>query len=117
MNAAEDHGKAEVLQTASHPPPCTTALQHHGQFPPLLPSKQTPPDPGGGGGGGGGGGSPSPAGPHKTPIMSYASALRAPPKPRPAPEQAKKNNNPLSLLQELSIGSANSGNGYYSYFK
>ncbi|KAL2101165.1 hypothetical protein ACEWY4_002926 [Coilia grayii] len=114
MNAAEDHGKTEVHQTVSHPPPCTTSLQHHGQFPPLLPSKQTPPDPGGGGGGGG---SPSPAGPHKTPTMSYASALRAPPKPRPAPEQAKKNNNPLSLLQELSIGSSNSGNGYYSYFK
>lgn len=110
MNAVEDHGKTEVLQTASHPP-STASLQHHGQFPPLLPSKQTPPDPGGGG-------SPSPAGPHKTPTMSYASALRAPPKPRPAaPEQAKKNNNPLSLLQELSIGSSNSSNGYYSYFK
>ena len=51
--------------------------------------------------------------------MSYASALRAPPKPRPAarPEQSKKNSDPLSLLQELSIGSSNGSNGYYSYFK
>ncbi|KAJ4923302.1 hypothetical protein JOQ06_016424, partial [Pogonophryne albipinna] len=38
----------------------------------------------------------------KPPTMSYASALRAPPKPRAVrPEQAKKNSDPLSLLQEL----------------
>lgn len=50
--------------------------------------------------------------------MSYANALRAPPKPRAVrPEQAKKNSDPLSLLQELSIGSSNGSNGYYSYFK
>uniref|UniRef100_A0A672IST0 Probable helicase with zinc finger domain n=1 Tax=Salarias fasciatus TaxID=181472 RepID=A0A672IST0_SALFA len=54
----------------------------------------------------------------KPPTMSYASALRAPPKPRAVrPEQAKKNSDPLSLLQELSIGSSNGSNGYYSYFK
>uniref|UniRef100_A0A8C5HCT5 Probable helicase with zinc finger domain n=1 Tax=Gouania willdenowi TaxID=441366 RepID=A0A8C5HCT5_GOUWI len=55
---------------------------------------------------------------HKPPTMSYASALRAPPKPRALrPEQVKKNSDPLSLLQELSIGSSNGSNGYYSYFK
>ncbi|KAM6972573.1 putative helicase with zinc finger domain isoform 1-T1 [Aplochiton taeniatus] len=53
----------------------------------------------------------------KPPTMSYASALRAPPKPRARPEQVKKNSDPLSLLQELSIGSSNGSNGYYSYFK
>ncbi|XP_023816210.1 probable helicase with zinc finger domain isoform X2 [Oryzias latipes] len=54
----------------------------------------------------------------KTPTMSYASALRAPPKPRALrPEQVKKNSDPLSLLQELTIGSSNGSNGYYSYFK
>ncbi|KAI3352995.1 hypothetical protein L3Q82_019569 [Scortum barcoo] len=54
----------------------------------------------------------------KPPTMSYASALRAPPKPRAVrPEQVKKNSDPLSLLQELSIGSSNGSNGYYSYFK
>uniref|UniRef100_A0AAR2LR08 Probable helicase with zinc finger domain n=1 Tax=Pygocentrus nattereri TaxID=42514 RepID=A0AAR2LR08_PYGNA len=96
-------------------PTSLTSLQHHGQFPPLMPSKQTPPDPGGGG-------NTSPGGPQasthsKPPTMSYASALRAPPKPRPLPEQVKKNSDPISLLKDLSIGSSNSSNGYYSYFK
>uniref|UniRef100_A0A4W4ED25 Probable helicase with zinc finger domain n=1 Tax=Electrophorus electricus TaxID=8005 RepID=A0A4W4ED25_ELEEL len=93
-----------------------TSLQQHGQFPPLLPTKQTPPDPGGGGSTSPGGGPQVPS--HsKAPTMSYASALRAPPKPRPTPEQAKKNSDPISLLQDLSIGSSNGSNGYYSYFK
>uniref|UniRef100_A0AAR2KAN8 Probable helicase with zinc finger domain n=1 Tax=Pygocentrus nattereri TaxID=42514 RepID=A0AAR2KAN8_PYGNA len=105
---------AECLQQPPHPT-SLTSLQHHGQFPPLMPSKQTPPDPGGGG-------NTSPGGPQasthsKPPTMSYASALRAPPKPRPLPEQVKKNSDPISLLKDLSIGSSNSSNGYYSYFK
>uniref|UniRef100_A0A671KAV6 Probable helicase with zinc finger domain n=1 Tax=Sinocyclocheilus anshuiensis TaxID=1608454 RepID=A0A671KAV6_9TELE len=100
-------------QQSPHPA-SAASLQHHGQFPPLMPSKQTPPDPGGG--------NTSPGGPQgpsnsKPPTMSYASALRAPPKPRPLPEQVKKNSDPISLLQELSIGSSNSSNGYYTYFK
>lgn len=118
MTVADEHVKAECLQQSPHPA-STASLQHHGQFPPLMPSKQTPPDPGGGGGGGG---NTSPGGPQgpgnsKPPTMSYASALRAPPKPRPLPEQVKKNSDPISLLQELSIGSSNSSNGYYTYFK
>uniref|UniRef100_A0A3B1IM46 Probable helicase with zinc finger domain n=1 Tax=Astyanax mexicanus TaxID=7994 RepID=A0A3B1IM46_ASTMX len=105
---------AECLQPPPHPT-SLTSLQHHGQFPPLMPSKQTPPDPGGGGNTSPGG-SQAPA--HsKPPTMSYASALRAPPKPRPLPEQVKKNSDPISLLKDLSIGSSNSSNGYYSYFK
>ncbi|NP_998431.1 probable helicase with zinc finger domain [Danio rerio] len=111
---SEEQMKAECLQPPPPPPPhpaSAASLQHHGQFPPLLPSKQTPPDPGGGG-------NTSPAGHPKPPTMSYASALRAPPKPRPMlPEQSKKNSDPISLLQELSIGSSNSSNGYYTYFK
>uniref|UniRef100_A0A672S7Y2 Probable helicase with zinc finger domain n=1 Tax=Sinocyclocheilus grahami TaxID=75366 RepID=A0A672S7Y2_SINGR len=100
-------------QQSPHPA-SAASLQHHGQFPPLMPSKQTPPEPGGG--------NTSPGGPQgpsnsKPPTMSYASALRAPPKPRPLPEQVKKNSDPISLLQELSIGSSNSSNGYYTYFK
>ncbi|KAG8430657.1 hypothetical protein GDO86_020199 [Hymenochirus boettgeri] len=51
------------------------------------------------------------------PTMSYASALRAPPKPKPPPDQAKKNSDPLSLFQELSLGSSSGNNGFYSYFK
>uniref|UniRef100_A0A8C2IE76 Probable helicase with zinc finger domain n=1 Tax=Cyprinus carpio TaxID=7962 RepID=A0A8C2IE76_CYPCA len=104
-----------VADEQQSPHPASAAsLQHHGQFPPLMPSKQTPPDPGGG--------NTSPGGPQgpgnpKPPTMSYASALRAPPKPRPLPEQVKKNSDPISLLQELSIGSSNSSNGYYTYFK
>ncbi|XP_067314224.1 probable helicase with zinc finger domain isoform X5 [Pseudorasbora parva] len=118
MSVVDEHAKAECLQQSPHPA-SAASLQHHGQFPPLMPSKQTPPDPGGGGGGGG---NTSPGGPQgpgnsKPPTMSYASALRAPPKPRPLPEQVKKNSDPISLLQELSIGSSNSSNGYYTYFK
>uniref|UniRef100_A0A671KC02 Probable helicase with zinc finger domain n=1 Tax=Sinocyclocheilus anshuiensis TaxID=1608454 RepID=A0A671KC02_9TELE len=102
------------LKLKLKPKSSAASLQHHGQFPPLMPSKQTPPDPGGG--------NTSPGGPQgpsnsKPPTMSYASALRAPPKPRPLPEQVKKNSDPISLLQELSIGSSNSSNGYYTYFK
>ncbi|XP_043941030.1 probable helicase with zinc finger domain [Protopterus annectens] len=80
-------------------------LQHLGQFPPLMPNKQiaesncSQQNPGG-----------------NKPTMSYASALRAPPKPKPPPDQPKKNSDPLSLFQELSIGSSSGSNGYYSYF-
>ncbi|KAJ8264102.1 hypothetical protein GJAV_G00145180 [Gymnothorax javanicus] len=104
MRSAEEHMKAEPVQPSVHN---FSPLQHLGQFPPLMPNKQPSADPGGGGG----------ASLSKPPTMSYASALRAPPKPRPLPEQVKKNSDPLSLLQELRIGSSNSTNGYYSYFK
>uniref|UniRef100_A0A4W4E9T9 Probable helicase with zinc finger domain n=1 Tax=Electrophorus electricus TaxID=8005 RepID=A0A4W4E9T9_ELEEL len=115
MNAVEEHSQAECVHQPTHPA-SLTSLQQHGQFPPLLPTKQTPPDPGGGGSTSPGGGPQVPS--HsKAPTMSYASALRAPPKPRPTPEQAKKNSDPISLLQDLSIGSSNGSNGYYSYFK
>lgn len=110
VNAAEEHAQPECVQQPPHPAGLA-ALQQHGQFPALLPSKQTPPDPGGVG-------SMPASGHNKPPAMSYASALRAPPKPRcPLPEQTKKNSDPISLLQDLSIGSSNSSNGYYSYFK
>ncbi|XP_077460409.1 putative helicase with zinc finger domain [Stigmatopora argus] len=123
----EEQVKAEspaAQQTTTHAP---NSLQHLGQFPPLMPNNNTnhnkqqplpPPQqqqqP-----------AQAPAEPvqaaanlNKAPTMSYASALRAPPKPRAIrPEQAKKNSDPLSLLQELSIGSSNGSNGYYSYFK
>ncbi|XP_064180340.1 probable helicase with zinc finger domain isoform X2 [Anguilla rostrata] len=105
MRSSEEHMKAEGVQPPAH---AFGSLQHLGQFPPLMPGKQPAPDPGGGGGG---------PGLSKPPTMSYASALRAPPKPRPLPEQVKKNSDPLSLLQELRIGSSNNTNGYYSYFK
>uniref|UniRef100_A0AAY4CHQ0 Probable helicase with zinc finger domain n=1 Tax=Denticeps clupeoides TaxID=299321 RepID=A0AAY4CHQ0_9TELE len=100
MNSSED-GKVD-------PAPSSPLLQHHGQFPPLLPSSQTPPE--------AVGGVPQPS-MHKPPTMSYASALRNPPKPRAGLEPAKKSSDPITLLQELSIGSSNSSNGYYSYFK
>uniref|UniRef100_A0A672IUX2 Probable helicase with zinc finger domain n=1 Tax=Salarias fasciatus TaxID=181472 RepID=A0A672IUX2_SALFA len=100
LRQTEEQVKSEATaaqQTHPHP---LNSLQH--QFPPLMPNnkqQQQPPPP-------------------KPPTMSYASALRAPPKPRAVrPEQAKKNSDPLSLLQELSIGSSNGSNGYYSYFK
>ncbi|KAA0705294.1 Zinc finger domain [Triplophysa tibetana] len=85
MSVADEHVKPERLPQSPHPA-STTALQHHGQFPPLMPSKQTPPDPGGGNTSPGG---PQRPGNSKPPTMSYASALRAPPKPRPVPEQLK----------------------------
>uniref|UniRef100_A0A8C1XD44 Probable helicase with zinc finger domain n=1 Tax=Cyprinus carpio TaxID=7962 RepID=A0A8C1XD44_CYPCA len=108
-------GAISVADEQQSPHPASAAsLQHHGQFPPLMPTKQTPPDPGGDNTSPGG---PQGPGNSKPPTMSYASALRAPPKPRPLPEQVKKNSDPISLLQELSIGSSNSSNGYYTYFK
>ncbi|MEJ1284043.1 helicase with zinc finger domain [Cricetulus griseus] len=85
-----------------------TVLQHLGQFPPLMPNKQIAES-------ANSSSQQSPAG--SKPAMSYASALRAPPKPRPPPEQAKKGSDPLSLFQELSLGSSPGSNGFYSYFK
>lgn len=117
----DEQVKAEPA-AAPPPHPHITSLQH--QFPPLMSNKkqqqqqqQQQPQP-----------PPPPQAPteatqgapnlNKPPTMSYASALRAPPKPRAVrPEQVKKNSDPLSLLQELSIGSSNGSNGYYSYFK
>ncbi|XP_076852956.1 putative helicase with zinc finger domain [Brachyhypopomus gauderio] len=116
MNTVEEHSQNECVQPSPHPA-SLMSLQHHGQFPPLMPTKQTPPDPGGGGGSTSPGGGPQVPSHTKAPTMSYASALRAPPKPRPLPEQAKKNSDPISLLQDLSLGSSNGSNGYYSYFK
>uniref|UniRef100_A0A8C9Y8I8 Probable helicase with zinc finger domain n=1 Tax=Sander lucioperca TaxID=283035 RepID=A0A8C9Y8I8_SANLU len=109
----------DLLAAQQTHPHALNSLQHLGQFPPLMPNnkqQQPPPPP------------PPPQAPteasqgapnlSKPPTMSYASALRAPPKPRAVrPEQVKKNSDPLSLLQELSIGSSNGSNGYYSYFK
>ncbi|GAB1296993.1 Probable helicase with zinc finger domain [Apodemus speciosus] len=85
-----------------------SVLQHLGQFPPLMPNKQIAES-------ANSSSQQSPAG--SKPAMSYASALRAPPKPRPPPEQAKKGSDPLSLFQELSLGSSPGSNGFYSYFK
>ncbi|XP_013914314.1 PREDICTED: probable helicase with zinc finger domain [Thamnophis sirtalis] len=82
-------------------------LQHLGQFPPLMPNKQIVES----------NSNSQPSAGLNKPAMSYASALRAPPKPRPPPEQAKKNSDPLSLFQELSLGSSSGSNGFYSYFK
>nr|XP_051681800.1 probable helicase with zinc finger domain isoform X3 [Oryctolagus cuniculus] len=101
----EEPAEPESLEVSS--PFNYSVLQHLGQFPPLLPHKQVAEAAGGG---------PQSAAASK-PAMSYASALRAPPKPRPPPEQAKKSSDPLSLFQELSLGSASGGNGFYSYFK
>uniref|UniRef100_A0A8C7QED8 Probable helicase with zinc finger domain n=1 Tax=Oncorhynchus mykiss TaxID=8022 RepID=A0A8C7QED8_ONCMY len=112
--AAEEQMKAEAAAAVAAAQPPAHSLQHLGQFPPLMPNskpqqQQAAPEPGQGPGG--------PQNPGKPPTMSYASALRAPPKPRARPEQVKKHSDPLSLLQELSIGSSNGSNGYYSYFK
>ncbi|KAM3865303.1 putative helicase with zinc finger domain [Diretmus argenteus] len=118
LRQAEEQAKAEAAAAAAAAqqphPHSLNSLQHLGQFPPLMPNnkqqQQPPPPPT----------EPSqgPQGLSKPPTMSYASALRAPPKPRAVrPEQVKKNSDPLSLLQELSIGSSNGSNGYYSYFK
>lgn len=85
-----------------------SVLQHLGQFPPLMPNKQIAES-------ANSSSQQNPAG--SKPAMSYASALRAPPKPRPPPEQAKKGSDPLSLFQELSLGSSPGSNGFYSYFK
>uniref|UniRef100_A0A1A8PGK2 Probable helicase with zinc finger domain n=2 Tax=Nothobranchius rachovii TaxID=451742 RepID=A0A1A8PGK2_9TELE len=115
LRQTDEQVKAEPTATQPAHPHSITSHQH--QFPPLMSNKkqqQQPP--------------PPPQAPteatqgapnlNKAPTMSYASALRAPPKPRAVrPEQVKKNSDPLSLLQELSIGSSNGSNGYYSYFK
>ncbi|XP_052053388.1 probable helicase with zinc finger domain isoform X2 [Apodemus sylvaticus] len=85
-----------------------SVLQHLGQFPPLMPNKQIAES-------ANSNSQQNLAG--SKPAMSYASALRAPPKPRPPPEQAKKGSDPLSLFQELSLGSSPGSNGFYSYFK
>uniref|UniRef100_A0A670I1P7 Helicase with zinc finger n=1 Tax=Podarcis muralis TaxID=64176 RepID=A0A670I1P7_PODMU len=82
-------------------------LQHLGQFPPLMPNKQIVES----------NSNSQPSSGANKPAMSYASALRAPPKPKAPPEQAKKNSDPLSLFQELSLGSSSGSNGFYSYFK
>lgn len=112
LRQSEEQAKAEASVAQQTHPHSLNSLQHLGQFPPLMPkNKQLRPQ------------APAEAGQgapnlSKPPTMSYASALRAPPKPRAVrPEQAKKNSDPLSLLQELSIGSSNGSNGYYSYFK
>ncbi|XP_067353757.1 probable helicase with zinc finger domain [Channa argus] len=114
LRQTDEQVKAEVTAAQQTHPHSLNSLQHLGQFPPLMPNnkqQQQPPQ------------TPtevSQGAPNlsKPPTMSYASALRAPPKPRAVrPEQVKKNSDPLSLLQELSIGSSNGSNGYYSYFK
>ncbi|VTJ65717.1 Hypothetical predicted protein [Marmota monax] len=102
----EDQLKSENLEVSSSFN--YNMLQHLGQFPPLMPNKQIAES-------ANSSSQQSPAG--NKPAMSYASALRAPPKPRPPPEQAKKSSDPLSLFQELSLGSSSGSNGFYSYFK
>ncbi|NXD10136.1 HELZ helicase, partial [Nothocercus nigrocapillus] len=105
VKPAEEHLKAETIPLSNSFN--YSVLQHLGQFPPLMPNKQLAESHSS---------SQAPAGAAK-PVMSYASALRAPPKPKPPPEQAKKNSDPLSLFQELSLGSSSGSNGFYSYFK
>ncbi|XP_019660858.1 probable helicase with zinc finger domain isoform X1 [Ailuropoda melanoleuca] len=102
----EDQLKSENLEVSSSFN--YNVLQHLGQFPPLMPNKQIVES--------ANSSSQQSSGGSK-PAMSYASALRAPPKPRPQPEQAKKSSDPLSLFQELSLGSSSGSNGFYSYFK
>ncbi|XP_023569631.1 probable helicase with zinc finger domain isoform X1 [Octodon degus] len=102
----EEHVKSESQEVSSSFN--YSVLQHLGQFPPLMPNKQIAES-------ASSSSQQSPAG--SKPAMSYASALRAPPKPRPPPEQAKKNSDPLALFQELSLGSSSGSNGFYSYFK
>ncbi|DAA18081.1 TPA: helicase with zinc finger [Bos taurus] len=106
VKAPEEHLKPESLEGSSSFN--YSVLQHLGQFPPLMPNKQIAES--------ASSSSPQSSGGGK-PAMSYASALRAPPKPRPPPEQAKKSSDPLSLFQELSLGSSAGSNGFYSYFK
>ncbi|XP_014807742.1 PREDICTED: probable helicase with zinc finger domain isoform X1 [Calidris pugnax] len=101
----EEHLKAENIQLSNSFN--YSVLQHLGQFPPLMPNKQLVES--------SSTSQQSAAG--NKPVMSYASALRAPPKPKPPPEQTKKNSDPLSLFQELSLGSSSGSNGFYSYFK
>ncbi|XP_065764829.1 probable helicase with zinc finger domain isoform X2 [Muntiacus reevesi] len=106
VKAPEEHLKPESLEGSSSFN--YSVLQHLGQFPPLMPNKQIAESASSSSLQSSGGGKPA---------MSYASALRAPPKPRPPPEQAKKSSDPLSLFQELSLGSSAGSNGFYSYFK
>ncbi|NXX91292.1 HELZ helicase, partial [Centropus bengalensis] len=101
----EEHLKAENIQLSNSFN--YSVLQHLGQFPPLMPNKQIVES--------NSASQQNAAG--SKPVMSYASALRAPPKPKPPPEQTKKNSDPLSLFQELSLGSSSGSNGFYSYFK
>uniref|UniRef100_G3UIX4 Probable helicase with zinc finger domain n=1 Tax=Loxodonta africana TaxID=9785 RepID=G3UIX4_LOXAF len=102
----EDQLKSENLELSSSFN--YNVLQHLGQFPPLMPNKQIAES---------ANSSSQQSSVGSKPAMSYASALRAPPKPRPPPEQTKKSSDPLSLFQELSLGSASGSNGFYSYFK
>ncbi|XP_060058592.1 probable helicase with zinc finger domain isoform X2 [Erinaceus europaeus] len=102
----EDQLKSDSLEVSSSFN--YNVLQHLGQFPPLMPNKQLAES--------AHSSSQQSSGGSK-PTMSYASALRAPPKPRPPPEQTKKSSDPLSLFQELSLGSSSGSNGFYSYFK
>ncbi|XP_051775027.1 LOW QUALITY PROTEIN: probable helicase with zinc finger domain [Erpetoichthys calabaricus] len=113
LRPAEECAKVESVQQLPSSFNCNT-LQHHSQFPPLMPNKQATSEPCSGSSSSSSSNSSTT---NKPPTMSYASALRAPPKPRPLPEQVKKSSDPLSLLQELSIGSSTGSNGYYSYFK
>ncbi|XP_073901586.1 probable helicase with zinc finger domain isoform X3 [Castor canadensis] len=106
VKAPEDPLKSENSEVSSSFN--YSVLQHLGQFPPLMPNKQIAES-------ANSNSQQSSAG--SKPAMSYASALRAPPKPRPPPEQAKKSSDPLSLFQELSLGSSSGSNGFYSYFK
>lgn len=106
VKAPEDQLKSENLEVSSSFN--YNMLQHLGQFPPLMPNKQIAES---------ANSSSQQSSAGSKPAMSYASALRAPPKPRPPPEQAKKSSDPLSLFQELSLGSSSGSNGFYSYFK
>lgn len=105
LRPPEEHLKPENVSQLQANSFNYNVLQHLGQFPPLLSNSQIAES-----------GSQQKASGTK-PVMSYANALRAPPKPKPPPEPAKKNGDPLSLFQELSIGSSSGSNGYYSYFK
>ncbi|XP_042639487.1 probable helicase with zinc finger domain [Orycteropus afer afer] len=106
VKAPEDQMKSESLDLSSSFN--YNVLQHLGQFPPLMPNKQIAES---------ANSSSQQSCVGSKPAMSYASALRAPPKPRPPPEQTKKSSDPLSLFQELSLGSSSGSNGFYSYFK
>ncbi|XP_044529899.1 probable helicase with zinc finger domain isoform X2 [Gracilinanus agilis] len=105
LKSSEDHLKSENLQLSNSFN--YSILQHLGQFPPLMPNKQIVES----------NSNSQPSSGGNKPTMSYASALRAPPKPKPPPEQAKKKSDPLSLFQELSLGRSSGSNGFYSYFK
>ncbi|XP_012893338.1 PREDICTED: probable helicase with zinc finger domain isoform X1 [Dipodomys ordii] len=109
VKASEDEVKSENMEGSGAFN--YSVLQHLGQFPPLMPNKQIAES------ASSSSNSQQSSAAASKPAMSYASALRAPPKPRPPPEQAKKSSDPLSLFQELSLGSSSGSNGFYSYFK